>query len=335
MTKFKTTVLGAGSWGTALALVLSQKNDVSLWNYNAETLKEIQNTGYNHKYLPNIPLDHITIEYDLKTAVQNKDFVIIAVTSSFYKELLTCIAPFISENQIIISATKGLELNPFRTLTSLAEEMLPHKKAVVALSGPSHAEEVSMKKFTCLVASSTNTQANDAVQQCMSNQWIRIYTNTDPIGVEIGAAVKNIIAIAAGIVTAADLGDNALAAVITRGLAEMTRLGVHSGADPHTFSGLAGIGDLAVTCYSKHSRNRYVGQQIVTGKKASEITASMTQIPEGLRAVRQLHNYAIENNISMPIVQSVYKILYEDLSLEDWKNLLTERPLTNENNFLL
>lgn len=330
---YNVVVLGAGSWGTALSIVLSQKNNVTLWNISASTLEDIKNNKENSKYLPGVPVENITVETDLKTAVKNKDIIVVVIPSKFCKEIFEKLAFFTTDKQIIISATKGLELSPLRMMTDLIEEYIPNKKGVVALSGPSHAEETSKKMFTCLVASSKDQNITKIVQQCFTTSWTRIYTNDDPIGVEIGAAIKNIIAIAAGIVVAAKLGDNTLAALVTRGITEMTRFGVAIGGKNATFSGLTGIGDLIVTCYSPHSRNRYVGQQIVLGKKVDEIESSMTQVPEGVRAVKQIHQYAKENNISVPIIDSVYAILYSDLSLDDWKKMLIERPLTNENNF--
>ena len=330
---YNVVVLGAGSWGTALSIVLSQKNNVTLWNISASTLEDIKNNKENSKYLPGVPVENITVETDLKTAVENKDIIVVVIPSKFCKEIFEKLAFFTTDKQIIISATKGLELSPLRMMTDLIEEYIPNKEGVVALSGPSHAEETSKKMFTCLVASSKDQNITKIVQQCFTTSWTRIYTNDDPIGVEIGAAIKNIIAIAAGIVVAAKLGDNTLAALVTRGITEMTRFGVAIGGKNATFSGLTGIGDLIVTCYSPHSRNRYVGQQIVLGKKVDEIESSMTQVPEGVRAVKQIHQYAKENNISVPIIDSVYAILYSDLSLDDWKKMLIERPLTNENNF--
>lgn len=273
-------VLGAGSWGTALSVVLREHNNVTLWNALPDTLNIIQKDGQNTKYLPGIGLENINLEYDLAQAVQGKDMILIAIPSKFYRNLLDRLKTLTSGAQIIVSATKGIELDPIRTMTELIEEIIPHK-AAVALSGPSHAEEVGMKKFTCLVAASKDMQAAEQVQECFSTSWVRVYTNSDPKGVEIGAAVKNVVAIAAGIVSAGNYGDNALAALVTRGLAEMVRFGTFVGGDPQTFTGLAGIGDLIVTCYSTHSRNRYVGQQILAGKKVDDIQQSMSQIPEG------------------------------------------------------
>lgn len=318
-------VLGAGSWGTALSVVLQEHNNVTLWNALPDTLNIIQKDSQNTKYLPGISLENINLEYDLAQAVQGKDMILIAIPSKFYRNLLDQLKTLTSEAQIIISATKGIELDPIRTMTELIEEIIPHK-AAVALSGPSHAEEVGMQKFTCLVAASKDMQAAKQVQECFSTSWVRVYTNSDPKGVEIGAAVKNVVAIAAGIVSAGNYGDNALAALVTRGLAEMIRFGTFVGGDLQTFTGLAGIGDLIVTCYSTHSRNRYVGQQILAGKKIDDIEQSMSQIPEGVRAVKLIYQFACENNISMPIVESVYKILYEDMSLQEWENALTDRP---------
>ncbi|MGL4561633.1 MAG: NAD(P)H-dependent glycerol-3-phosphate dehydrogenase [Brevinema sp.] len=329
---YKITILGAGSWGTALSIVTAEKNDTTLWNTNPETLNEIKTKQENSKYLPGVPVHNVHIEADLSLAIKNADIIVIALPSKFCGVLFEQLAPIVTGNQIIVSATKGLELNPIRTMTDLIEEMIPNKKAVVALSGPSHAEDTSLKKFTCLVAASENTESAHIVQKAFTTSWTRIYTNTDPTGVEIGAAIKNIIAIAAGIVVAADLGDNALAALVTRGIAEMTRFGIVVGGKASTFTGLTGIGDLIVTCFSEHSRNRYVGKQIVLGRNVYDIEQSMTQVPEGVRAVKQIHQYAKENNISVPIIDSVYKILYEGLTLEEWKQELINRPLTNEDN---
>ncbi|MGL5956196.1 MAG: NAD(P)H-dependent glycerol-3-phosphate dehydrogenase [Brevinema sp.] len=330
---YNTVVLGAGSWGTALSIVLAQNNNVTLWNASSDTLNDIKNNKENTKYLPGVIVDNITLEDDLRKAVENKDIIVIVIPSKYCRSVLQQLASYATNKQIIVSATKGLELSPLRTMTDLIQELLPHKKSVVALSGPSHAEETGRKLYTCLVASSYDQEAAQIVQQCFSTSWTRIYTNDDPIGVEIGAAIKNVIAIAAGIVSATNLGDNTLAALVTRGIAEMTRFGIAVGGKTTTFSGLTGVGDLIVTCYSQHSRNRYVGQQIALGKKVTEIENSMVQVPEGVRAVQQIYQYAQENNIAVPIVESVYHILYQNLSLEDWKQMLTARPLTNEDNF--
>lgn len=330
---YNVVVLGAGSWGTALSIVLAENNNVTLWNAFQDTLDDIKNNKENSKYLPGVRVDNVAVEYDLQKAVEGKDIIVMVIPSKFCRDVLTQLAPYVTDKQIIVSATKGLELSPLRMMTDLIEELLPNKKGVVALSGPSHAEDTSNKLFTCLVSSSKDNQLAQVVQQCFSTSWTRIYTNDDPIGVEIGAAIKNVIAIAAGIIHEENLGDNVLAALVTRGIAEMTRFGLAIGGQPTTFMGLTGIGDLIVTCYSKHSRNRYVGQQLAQGKNIDDIEKSMTQVPEGVRAVKQIYQYAQENNISVPIIESVYHILYKGLSIQEWKKMLIDRPLTNENNF--
>lgn len=334
MSCYNVAVLGAGSWGTALAFVASENNHTTLWNAFPETLNDIKKNQENSKYLPGVKITNIALESDLEKAIKDKDIILIAIPSKFCKDLFYKLAPLVKSNQIIATATKGIELDPIRTMTDLINEIIPNKQGVVALSGPSHAEDTGVKKFTCLVAASENQEAAEAVQKCFTTPWTRIYTNNDPLGVEIGAAIKNIIAIAAGIVIAADLGDNALAALVTRGIAEMMRFGVAVGGQASTFAGLTGIGDLVVTCYSAHSRNRYVGQQIVLGRNVEEIEKSMTQVPEGVRAVKQIHQYAKEHNISVPIIDSVYAVLYQGLTLDEWKKMLIERPLTNEDNTL-
>lgn len=328
----KITVLGAGSWGSALASSLSQSHSVTLWNALPDLLQDISRDKENKKYLPGVSLDKVAVQGNIAQAVAGAEMIFLVVPSKFYRSVLEQLAPHCNNEQIIVSATKGLELDPIRTMTDLAEELLPNRRAVVALSGPTHAEDVGQRKFSCLVAASDKAQASKLVQEAVSCPWIRVYTGDDPVGVEIGAAIKNIIAIAAGIVVESGYGDNALAALVTRGLMEMTRFGVFVGGKPQTFTGLAGIGDLIVTCYSDFSRNRYVGRQIALGRKITDIEASMTQVPEGVRAVAQVHKFAMENKISMPIVESVYKILYENLSLEEWESILRDRPFTKEYN---
>ncbi|MGL4394054.1 MAG: NAD(P)H-dependent glycerol-3-phosphate dehydrogenase [Brevinema sp.] len=329
---YKIAILGAGSWGTALSVVCAENNETTLWNAFPDVLEDIKTNQENSKYLPGVPVKGVQVESDLESAIKGKDLIVIVVPSKFCTDLFKQIAPFVTKEQIIVSATKGIELDPIRTMTDLIEEYIPNRKAVVALSGPSHAEDTSRKKFTCLVASSENDDSAKIVQEAFTSSWTRIYTNNDPIGVEIGAAIKNIIAIAAGVVVAADLGENALAALVTRGIIEMTRFGVAIGAKPSTFTGLTGMGDLIVTCFSENSRNRYVGKQIFLGRNVKDIEESMTQVPEGVRAVKQIHQYAKEHNIETPIIDAVYGILYENITLDEWKNMLIDRPLTNENN---
>ncbi|MGL5254412.1 MAG: NAD(P)H-dependent glycerol-3-phosphate dehydrogenase [Brevinema sp.] len=326
------TVLGAGSWGSALAFSLSQNHKVTLWNALPETLNNIIADKENKQYLPGIVLDKVLCEADIQKAVLNADIILLVTPSKFVRDVLTKLSPHVTDQQIIVSAVKGVELDPIRTITDLIEEYVPQAKASIALSGPTHAEDVGQKKFSCLVAASKNQEAAKLVQEALACSWIRVYTNDDPTGVQIGAAIKNIIAIAAGIVVEAGYGDNALAALVTRGIMEMTRFGVSIGGNPQTFSGLTGAGDLIVTCYSEHSRNRYVGKQIAQGHNINDIESSMSQVPEGVRAVQQIYRYAIDHNISMPIVESVYKILFSGLTLEEWKAIITDRPYTVEHN---
>lgn len=328
---YNTLVLGAGSWGTALSIVLSEQNKSSIWNVDSKVLNDIKNKKQNAKYLPGIAVANVHVEYELKTAIPNKDLIILAIPSKFCKSVIQEIAPLISQNQIIVSATKGIQASPLQTITEIIDLLVPKKRGVAVISGPSHAEETANKQYTCLVAASHDQDIASIVQKSFSSSWTRIYTNNDPRGVQVAAAIKNIIAIAAGIVSARNLGDNTLAALITRGLAEMTRFGVAVGSNLSTFYGLTGIGDLMVTGYSQHSRNRYVGEQLVLGKSIEEIEKSMVQIPEGIYAIKEIYSYAQEQNISMPITEAVYKILYENLPLKDCEKMLINRPLTNEN----
>ncbi len=317
----KITVLGSGGWGTALALVsdiCSHKTYV--WGKFQDEIDSINATGEN-PLLKGIKIPK-SIEFTTDIdCVCESDIVIIATPSFAVRETARLISKKISKDTIIVSVAKGFEKDTLLRFSQVVGEELPDNP-VVALSGPSHAEEVARKIPTSIVASSSDVEASVKVQQLLSNDFFRIYTNPDVVGVEVGAALKNVIAVAAGIILGLNLGDNSTAALITRGMAEMSRLGVSLGAQASTFAGLSGIGDLVVTCTSKHSRNRSFGVKIGQGYLVSDSLEQVGTV-EGYFATATAKSLAGRCGVEMPIVNECYKILYENASPKDSvKNLM-------------
>lgn len=312
-------VLGAGSWGTALAKVLHENgHKVTLWSRNQEQVKEINQHHTNKKYLPETLLpEGIVATTDLKQTVNN-DVLLFVVPTKAIRSLARQIEGMIKEPKLIIHASKGLEQNTYKRLsTILAEEIsTKNRKAIVALSGPSHAEEVVARDITTITSASENEEAAKFVQQLFINDYFRVYSNTDIIGVELGAALKNIIALAAGTISGLGYGDNAKSALVTRGLAEITRLGVALGADPLTFMGLSGVGDLVVTCTSPHSRNWRAGNLLGKGESIDSILSNMGMVVEGVSTAKAAYELAKEYRIDMPITRAVYKVVYEDAEVK-------------------
>lgn len=312
-------VLGAGSWGTALAKVLHENgHKVTLWSRNQEQVKEINQHHTNKKYLPETLLpEGIVATTDLKQTVNN-DVLLFVVPTKAIRSLARQIEGMIKEPKLIIHASKGLEQNTYKRLsTILAEEIsTKNRKAIVALSGPSHAEEVVARDITTITSASENEEAAKFVQQLFLNDYFRVYSNTDIIGVELGAALKNIIALAAGTISGLGYGDNAKSALVTRGLAEITRLGVALGADPLTFMGLSGVGDLVVTCTSPHSRNWRAGNLLGKGESIDSILSNMGMVVEGVSTAKAAYELAKEYRIDMPITRAVYKVVYEDAEVK-------------------
>ena len=265
-------VLGAGSWGTTLAILLSEnKHDVSLWTYHPEQAALIDETRENPAFLPGIKIPaEISILTDIQEAAYKKDIIVSAVPSQFLRSVIQQIAHHELSQTIIVNVAKGIENHSLMTMSEVMLDVLEHEKKgnLAILSGPSHAEEVIQRMPTAVVSASFNMRTARAVAAAFSTPYFRVYINDDIRGVELGGALKNVIAVGAGVVDGAGFGDNTKAAIMTRGIAEMTRLGVKMGALPRTFAGLTGVGDLIVTCMSKHSRNRYVGEQVGQGKTA-------------------------------------------------------------------
>ncbi|MED1204885.1 NAD(P)H-dependent glycerol-3-phosphate dehydrogenase [Heyndrickxia acidicola] len=332
--KEKVAVLGAGSWGTALAMVLADNgHEVRLWGHKKELIDEINKTHMNHKYLPNISLPEGIKGFDsLQDALKDLDLIILAVPTKAIREVLKNIIEFQKEPLTIVHVSKGIEPDSLLRITEMIAHEVPKKlqKDIVVLSGPSHAEEVSLRHPTTVTVTSSNMEAANRIQDLFMNQNFRVYTNADVIGVEIGGALKNIIALAAGISDGLGYGDNAKAALITRGLAEIARLGVKMGANPLTFSGLTGIGDLIVTCTSVHSRNWRAGNMLGKGKTLQEVLESMGMVVEGVRTTKAAYQLAKEYNVSMPITEALYNVLFNGDKPKEAVDRLMGRLKTNE-----
>lgn len=327
----KVTVIGAGSFGTALAIVLARAgNKVNLWARESEIAYGINNQHRNPAYISDVTLpDSIVCFNELEDCVPGRDMVVFATPSHAMREVAEKVKPHFSGDEMVVSVAKGIENDTFMTMSQVLSEVLEGtivEDHIGVLSGPSHAEEVSKFRPTTVVATSFSKRTAKIIQKTFMTPMFRIYLNYDIVGVEVGGAVKNIMAIAAGIVDGASLGDNAKAALITRGLHEMKRLGMQLGASQDTFSGLAGMGDLVVTCTSEHSRNRYVGYSIGRGQKLDDIVSSMNMVAEGIKTTKSVFDWSNSLNIEMPITGAVYKILFED---EDPKDMLYDLMTRN------
>lgn len=304
-------IYGAGGWGTALAIMLVKAgHSVTLWSAHASTLERLQKSGQNEKLLPGVILPS-ELRYSPKDDLAaGADFVIVAVPSIAIRETARRFSKAVRAGTIVVNVAKGFEPETLKRPSEVLLEEVPQAK-VVTLSGPSHAEEVSRGVPTTVVAASQCREAATTVQDAFMNPVFRIYVNTDIVGVEIGGATKNVIALAAGICDGLHLGDNPKAALMTRGITEMARLGVKMGAKAPTFAGLTGIGDLIVTCSSEHSRNRRAGIFIAQGLTAKEAVAKVGMTVEGYSATRTVHLLAEKSRVEMPIVAECYRILYE------------------------
>lgn len=329
------TIIGAGSFGTALATVLDTAgNNVQIWAREKEVVDSINNQHRNPSYLSDIRLPTSIKAYDdLEHCLRDQDMILFATPSHTLRQVAAKIKPCLDGHEILVTVSKGIENDTFKTMSQILVEVMEgvtFEDNIGVLYGPSHAEEVSHLKPTTVVAASYSTRTARIIQETFLTPMFRVYLNNDIIGVEIGGSVKNIMAIAAGIVDSAELGDNAKAALITRGLHEMKRMGVMMGAYTETFSGLTGMGDLIVTCTSKHSRNRYVGSQIGLGKKLDEIIDSMNMVAEGIKTTKSVHDWAIRNKVDMPITSAVYRVLFENQDPKDALNALMTRDPKDE-----
>ncbi|WP_139339592.1 NAD(P)H-dependent glycerol-3-phosphate dehydrogenase [Bacillus dakarensis] len=330
----KITVIGAGSWGTALALVLADNgHEVRLWSHNPTQVQEINQFHTNSRYLPEISLPQNIVGYSsLHEALTEIETIILAVPTKAIREVLKKVCKVIEMPLTIVHVSKGIEPDSLLRISEMIEEEMPKEqlKDVVVLSGPSHAEEVSLRHPTTVTVSSKNMKAAENVQDLFMNTNFRVYTNPDLIGVEIGGALKNIIALAAGITDGLGYGDNAKAALITRGLAEIARLGTRMGASPLTFAGLTGIGDLIVTCTSVHSRNWRAGNLLGKGHNLEEVLESMGMVVEGVRTTKAAFQLAEKYGVTMPITEALYNVLFNNGSPKDEVDSLMSRGKTNE-----
>ncbi len=314
--KLKTTVLGAGSWGIALSLVLDHNgHQVKLWEFRPDAAERLQKTRDAKEFLPGIMLPPpIEVINDFRVACADADILIIAVPSHVVRSVGERLNQIHFNNPpVLINVAKGIENETLMRMSEVLQQTIAwaNPTNIVTLSGPSHAEEVSRKIPTAIVSASKNMAAAELVQQTFMNEFFRVYTNSDIVGVELGGALKNIIAIAAGICDGAGFGDNTKAALQPRGLVEIVRLGVAMGADPITFAGLSGMGDLIVTCMSRHSRNRYVGEQIGKGRKLDDILKEMVMVAEGVKTTKSAYALSKKYQVEMPITEQVYQILFE------------------------
>jgi glycerol-3-phosphate dehydrogenase (NAD(P)+) len=327
-------VLGAGSWGTTLAILLADKHsDVSLWSYRRDQANEMKELRTNADYLPGTILPTaLQITTDIQEAASNKDVIVMAVPSQFLRSVLKNIAHLDLINTVIVNVAKGIENNSLMTMSEVMMDVLEHehKKNLAILSGPSHAEEVIKKIPTAVVSASFNMKTAKLIASLFATPFFRVYMSDDIRGVELGGALKNVIAIGAGVVDGAGFGDNTKAAIMTRGIAEMTRLGEKMGALGRTFSGLSGIGDLIVTCMSKHSRNRFVGQELGKGRKLEEILKDMLMVAEGVATCRSVVDLARKHYTEMALFTEVFKIMFEGKEPHQATEDLMSRTLKGE-----
>ena len=308
----KIGIVGAGTWGASLAMLLNKNgHDVTLWAFLKEEV-ESMNLTRKHINLPEATLDEkIIITNNLEEAVKDKDIILVVVPSNFMRQNIENIKPFVNDNQVIVNASKGIEDDTLYTMTEVIKDILPNN-VVATLSGPSHAEEVSRDIMTTITIATENKDVAEMLQDTFARETFRVYINPDLTGVELGGSLKNIIALAAGISDGMGQGDNAKAALITRGLVEIARIGVAMGSDLRTFYGLSGLGDLIVTCNSMHSRNRRCGILLGQGKKLKEAMDEIKMVVEGVNSAKTGLELARKYNINAPIIESINKILFED-----------------------
>ncbi len=330
--KGRIAVLGSGSWGTALAHSLSAVggHDVVLWARRADAAEAMATTRHNPRYLPGITLpERMAITASLDEALDGAWLWVFAVPAPYVREVAGLAHAYTAQNPVIVSVAKGIENGSLCTTTAVLRDALPEldPDRIGVLYGPSHAEEVAAGQPTSVVVAFPHGHAGECVRAAFMTDALRVYVNHDLIGTEIAGSVKNVMALAAGMGDGLGLGDNAKAALVTRGLAEIRRLGMAMGADAGTFAGLAGLGDLVVTCFSRHSRNRHFGEMIGGGKSLAETEAAMTMVAEGVKTTVSTRALARRENVEMPITEAVYSILFEGLDPRDAvTGLMTRGP---------
>lgn len=328
----KITVLGSGAMATACAILLADHPDqeVAIWGRSPDRADQIQRDRENKRLLPGVPLpSKIVITGDIELALKDAEYIVAAIPSQFLRSTLIELRPRLNRNRPVVSVIKGIENDTFMRPSEIISEVLG-SRAVVAIGGPSHAEEIGRRMPATVVAASGDLGLARQVQRMFNTERFRVYTNLDLIGVELAAALKNVIAIAAGISDGLGFGDNAKSALMTRGLVEMTRFGQRFGAEAATFTGLAGMGDLITTCVSPYGRNRSVGVRLGQGETLNQILVSMDAVAEGVATAKSVYDVAEQEGIEMPITTEVYRVLYEHRAVIDATRSLMLRPLRAE-----
>lgn len=309
----KTAIIGAGSWGTALSLVLhTNGNEVTIWSKLEDEIKMLQEKHEHVDKLPGVKLpEDMVFTTDLAQAIKGKDYLILAVPSVFTRSTAKSMAPFVEKGQVIVCVAKGIEDDTLMTISDVVEREIPQADVAV-MCGPSHAEEVGIGLPTTVVAGARKRAIAEGIQDIFMNEVFRVYTSPDMLGMELGGSLKNVIALAAGMADGLGYGDNTKAALITRGIAEINRLALKMGAKSETLSGLTGIGDLIVTCESKHSRNRKAGMLIGQGATMKEATEEVKMVVEGIYSAKAAISLAKKYDVQMPIIEAVNQVLFED-----------------------
>ncbi len=324
-------VLGAGAWGLALALELNKNgNNVTVWTKLESEAEMLVNDRENKISLPGIKIpENVMITTSIEEGVKDKAIIVMAVASKFIRSTSAAIKPYIKDKQIIVNVAKGIEDDTLMTMTDIISDEIPTADVCV-LSGPTHAEEVSREIPTLCVVGAKSKATAELVQNAFMNDHFRIYISPDILGIELGGAIKNVIALAAGMLDGLGFGDNSKAALITRGMAEITRLGLAMGAKMETLNGLSGIGDLIVTCQSQHSRNRKAGMLMGQGMSMDEAMAEVKQVVEGVYSAKAAKKLATKYNVTMPIVNEVNAVLFEGKSMKEARVALMERDRKSE-----
>ncbi|MGO2315390.1 MAG: NAD(P)H-dependent glycerol-3-phosphate dehydrogenase [Pseudolactococcus laudensis] len=339
MTQKKIAVLGPGSWGTALSQVLNDNgHEVRIWGNVPEQIAEINENHTNKRYFSDVVLDDkITGYNDLSAALADIDAILFVVPTKVTRLVAKQVAEVLDHKVVVMHASKGLEQGTHERISTILEEEIPAdlRSEVVVVSGPSHAEETIVRDLTLITAASKNLEDAKYVQELFSNDYFRLYTNDDVIGVETAAALKNVIAVGAGALHGLGFGDNAKAAIITRGLAEITRLGVAMGANPMTYIGLSGVGDLIVTGTSIHSRNWRAGDALGRGEKLADIEANMGMVIEGVSTTKVAHELAEMLSVDMPIVDTIYNVIYQNADIRESIIKLMRREGRPENEYII
>jgi len=328
----KITILGSGAMATAIAILLADHagQDVAIWARTEEKAEQLRRQRINEKLLPGIRIpDSVEFTHDIQQAIEGAEFLVAAIPSQYLRATLETFKDALTGNRPVISVVKGIENETFLRPSQIIEETIGNR-VVLSLTGPSHAEEIARRLPASVVIASGDVALSKQVQSLLATDRFRVYTNQDLIGAELAGALKNIIGIAAGISDGLGYGDNAKSALMTRGIVEISRFGIALGAEPETFAGLAGIGDLITTCISPYGRNRLVGERLGKGETLAEILNSMESVAEGVSTTRAVFHLAEKNGIDMPITEQVYRVLFEGLSPQAATDQLMTRPMRKE-----